>query len=173
MARTNIIDIKDFPQELLDSSDRAEVREDGTRHLNLDRLFEGNLKTDSHEIDGHPATTISVDNFSRIKLAGNARQHTSRFDGKTVTLHDYFNFGGWDDQNYGRTEFQGPMVQGPHMFAYKLGVMLTAHTEPEEMAFLVEEGDTVQFLGSEFRVTFPPYTNDNMKLELVKEVVTA
>lgn len=173
MAHTHIIDIKAFPQELLNTSDRAEVREDGSRHLNLDLIFAGQLKAEPNEIDGLPATVVSVAYGARIKLAGNARQHTSRFDGRTVTLYDYFNFGGWDDQNYGRTEYQGRMVQGPHMFAYMLGTMLTAHAQPDETAFLVEEGDTLTFLGSEFRVTFPRYSNNNMTLVPVKEAVTA
>lgn len=168
MARTHVIDIKD-----LDTLPEAmEVREDGTRHLNLDTIFTGKLKTEEDKVDGYPSTGVSVAHHTSLKLAGNAREHYSRYDGKLVTLHDFFNFGGWDDQNYGRTEFQGPMVQGPHMYAYKLSVTLTAHKEPDELALLVEAGDTVQFLGSEFRVTFPPHTNSNIKMELVKEAVT-
>lgn len=169
MARTHVIDIK----ELTTLPETMEIREGGTRHFNLDTIFEGKLDTDDREIAGHPATTVTVSHRTGLKLAGNAREHYSRFDSKLVTLHDFFSFGGWDDKNYGRTEFQGPMVQGPHMFVHKLSVMLTAHKEPDEMALLVEEGDTVQFLGSEYRVTFPPHTNTNIKMELVKEAVTA
>lgn len=170
MARTHVMDIKELRDILPET---MEIREDGTRHLNLDAIFEGKLETDPGEIDGYPATTVHVSHLTGLKLAGNKREHRSRLDGETVTLYDYFSFGGWDDQNFGRTEFQGPMVRGPHMYVYKLSVTLTAHQEPDEIALLVEEGDTVQFLGSEYRVTFPPRTNDNITMELVKEAVTA
>lgn len=169
MARTHVIDIK----ELDTLPETMQVREDGTRHFNLDTIFEGKLETDDHEIDGHPATTVTVSHQTGLKLAGNARDHYSHYDKETVTLHDYFSFGGWDDQNFGRTEFQGPLVRGPHMFVHKLSIMLTAHRQPDELALLVEEGDTVQFLGSEYRVTFPPRTNSNIKMELVKAAITA
>lgn len=159
--RTTVFDAKDT------TIPGTEVRPDGTRHLNLDRLFDGHLEQQTNSIDGYPAATVSVRSFSRMKLAANRRLH------RGVALHDYYSFGGWDDQNFGRIDDGGPMVRGPHMYAFQLGLTLTDQPQPDEVALLVEDGDTVQFLGSEFRVTFPAHANRNMQLELVAEAVSA
>lgn len=165
MSHTHILDVKDIP-----ALPGCHITNNGHRHINLDALFHEELRTEHRKVDGRPGTTVFVRHLSRLKLAGNARQHESRVLGETITLHDFFTFSGWDENNYGRVA--GRTLQGPHMHATRLPVTLAAFDGdgPEEVALLVEEGDTLEFMGTAFRVTFPPHVNRNMVLD---EVVPA
>lgn len=169
MSTTNILDVKDIPE-----LPGADVTEDGHRHIDLDALFHEELRTDDRSAHALPGTVVTVRPFSRLKLAGNARVHSSRALGTDITLHDFFTFTGWDADNYGPVA--GTMTRGPYMRATKLPASIAAFDDgngPEEVALLVEEGDTVTFLGSQFRVAFPSHSNRNMALELLEEPLAA
>lgn len=132
---------------------------DGTRTLDLDAIFGDSIKTDDErELDGYPYQTVSLNSFSNMKLASDPRLYTSRFTGETSVLHDFYSFGGWDEKHYARTEYQGNMVQGPYAFASKMGSMITSTPDPDEYAYLVNDGDTVIFMGYKFKVSSPKNT---------------
>lgn len=156
MGPTHTLDAKDLPLP------GTRITSDGHRHIDLDALFHEELRTEEYPLDGLPSMRVKVRLMSRLMLAGNRREHYSRTLGETVTLYDFFTFQGWDENNYGL--IQGEPVQGPHMSATKLPVTIAAADGAEEVGLVVEDGDTVVFVGTEFRVTFPPRTNRNMTL---------
>lgn len=165
MGPTYTLDAKDLPLP------GTRITDDGHRHIDLDALFHEELRTEERTIDGLPGTRVKVRPMSRLMLAGNRREHDSRTMGKTVTLHDFFTFQGWDKNNYGYV--QGQPAQGPHMKATKLPTVISAADGVEEVGLVVEDGDTVVFMGTEFRVTFPPHANRNMTLIPVPESAVA
>lgn len=159
------LDAKDLPLP------GTRITEDGHRHIDLDALFHEELRTEEYPANGLPGTRVKVRPMSRLMLAGNRREHHSRALGQTVTLHDFFTFQGWDENNYGL--IQGEPVQGPCMIAAKLPTSIAASDGAEEVGLVVEDGDTVEFMGTQFRVAFPPHSNRNMTLAPVTESVVA
>jgi hypothetical protein len=144
---------------------------DGTRTIDIDLLFADSLETDEEmEVDGKPYQTIST-RFSKLKLAANPRMHRSHFgSGEEIELHDFFLFGGWDGEHFARTVCEGPLVRGPYMYASELGSVITAHKEPDEHAILVNDGDTLIFMGHKFRATITAkqvYPRGKFNLELL------
>lgn len=156
MGPTHTLDAKDLPLP------GTRITDDGHRHIDLDALFHEELRTREYPLDGLPSMRVQVRLMSRLMLAGNRREFHSRALGETVTLYDFFTFQGWDENNYGL--IQGEPIQGPHMIAAKLPVAIAATDGADEVGLVVEDGDTVEFMGTEFRVTFPPHTNRNMTL---------
>jgi hypothetical protein len=113
------------------------------QHLNLDELFAGQMEdTSSWQGAGH----YGLKTFSPIKLAGNPR--SSRFSGQIV--HDFFSFGGWTVEGSGRVA--GEMVQGPHAYMFGLPIVITAHEQPDETAYLVADGSTLVIHGTTYLV---------------------
>jgi hypothetical protein len=142
--------------------------------INLDILFESQLTTDNsvHVLEGTPEggnnDTVALNSFSRIKLAANPNMYHGH------TLHDFYSFGGWDAGSFHRTEYRGPLVEGPHAYMFEQGTMLTAHAQPDEIAYLIEEGTILIFMGARFVVNFPAGRRGKFpELTLVSETVAA
>ncbi len=128
--------------------------------LDLDILFAGKIKEgDSVMGAGH----FNLDSFAHVKLAANPRPFTSHYDGLTTTLHDFYSFGGWVAGEEGRVVHGGPMVPGPHAYLFEQGVMVTAHKQPDEIAYLIEEGTIVKLMGTFYAVHFPNRPGQRMK----------
>jgi hypothetical protein len=141
--------------------------------LDLDHLFEGKFKYDSYGrnegdvLDGTPEggknDTFATDHFCHTSLAANPHEY------RGYTLYDYYNFSGWTKGNFHRTEFQGPLVEGPQAALFELGVSVTAHMQPDEVAYLIEEGTVIILKGTTYKVHFPNRVGQKMKYpELVK-----
>lgn len=130
--------------------------ENGVRVVNVDALFEGNLKTDPElTIEGKPAQTISTKYGSTVKLVDE--------------LGRYFSPGGWDENHYHRKEYMGELVQGPEMFGTLHGTMITAHYDPtEETAYVVRNGDIVIFLNTKFKAVWKRF-EDRLIFERIDE----
>ena len=117
------------------------VNDDDTRILNFDELFKNDLDSYPESIiDGKPSHTIFVKFGSLLKLVD--------------SRGNYFSPGGWDENHYNRKEFGGPMVKGPEMFCTLHGTVITAHPDNrQEIAYEINEGDTVIFFGAKFKVS--------------------
>ena len=115
------------------------VNEDGSRHLDLDVLFAGKLKREMEfELEGLPHQIISANGFGNVKLT----------DGRNFYLP-----GGWDENHYSRKGYGEDLVQGPEMFASMLPSVISAHRDTtQEIAYVINEGDTVKFMGQMFKV---------------------
>jgi len=110
--------------------------------LNLDEIFAGEVEWNKYGKAGH----FSLDTFSRVKLAGNARMYNG------TELHDFFSFGGWTAEGVGRIVDGGEEVQGPHAYIFGLGITLSNRQEPDEIAYLVAEGTELIFAGTTYVV---------------------
>ena len=142
----------------------------GARVIDLDGLLAGHLRHESgHTIDAHPANVVTVTEDAQWLLAGSPRQHADVLTGQVFTVYDYFEVGGWDEDNYVRTEYAGPLVQGPGMFAYKRTVIIDSQIGSPKTALLVQAGDLAGFLGATFEVQFPQHQNGHMKLHLLSD----
>jgi hypothetical protein len=111
--------------------------------------FNGGKSTLEGTPEGGANDTFTVKYGSPFKLAGNAREY------KGVTLYDYYNFSGWTEGNFHRTEMYGPLVEGPYASLFELATVVAARREPDEVAFLIEEGTVIKLKGTQYRVTFP------------------
>lgn len=117
------------------------VNEDGTRTLDLDVIFEGQITSYPETvIDGLPAKTFYAQFNSPVKLVDDKGR--------------YFTPGGWDADHYHRQGYMGEMVQGPQMFGTLHSSVISAHSDPQrDTAIEVNEGDIVLFLGGKFRAS--------------------
>jgi hypothetical protein len=68
-----------------------------------------------------------------------------------IGLYSY-GVGGWDATGKNRIVDQGPMVPGPHAYAYHVPVMLTDHVRPDEAEVVCEIGDVVTIDGHDYRI---------------------
>lgn len=145
--------------------------------LDLDLLFSGQLvespALSNGVIEGTPEgganVTFYLDSFARVKLAGNPRPY-----GDSVILYDYYSVGGWTKGNFHRTVFQGPLVEGPYAYLGEQSVMITAHAQPSEVAYFIEEGTQIKVKGSLYTVSFPEgRRGKHPTLQLVPEAVAA
>lgn len=125
------------------------------KQLNLDAVFGNLVEWEKYGQKGH----FALGTFSPLKLAANPRTY------KGVELHDFFGFGGWTAEGVGRLVQDGEMVQGPHAYLVEHGVYLSAHAQPDDVAFLVEVGSELTFAGTTYKVVKNVYRG--LELEVV------
>lgn len=145
-----VIDFKTISVDPKGFHKGVQLNDDGTLTLDLDLLFGEDIESSRYDYEkGY----FNRNHFGPFKLAANARVHRSPQFGEAV-IHDYYSFGGWDETGEGRIVDNGPMVPGPQAYMFELGVAITAHKQPDTIAFYIETGDKVILRGTTYIVTF-------------------
>lgn len=141
--------VMDYRNNQFETVEGITNHEDGTITVNLDILMAGKFETDEHTWeDGKMGNTFAAKYGAQIKLAGRPRMY-----GGTL-LHDFYLFSGWEAGNFHRTECGGPLVEGPYASLFQLGTMVTAHRQPTELAYLIQNDDKVVLRGTTYTVQF-------------------
>lgn len=149
---TITFDPKNIPAEVLalpDIAERFRVTEDGHRWYDLDLVMtlETRDYNDNKPGSDHPRVSW-VGSRTSTRFATNKREYEG------TTLYDFSLPVGWDDENWNVAVSGQPAIQGPYLSAYLLGSTVTLHKQPTEKAILIEAGDIVKFLGTEYVVGF-------------------